>query len=163
MSSRRNSSIPKEDVVFPRMLYCDSRFSQMLTGLSPALPGALLCNATRCLGDGKRVILPQRVRGSVRAVRAVQNTRVFQTETRYVADESHSITASKCLSKLARSQPRSVSVKPHHYGLQTRSIMASQCISKLARSRSRSASRSSLDHGLQLYLQIRLITASKFS
>jgi hypothetical protein len=54
--------------------------------MSPALPGALLCNATRHLGDGQRVILRQRVRGSVRAVTAVQNTRVFQTETRVVAD-----------------------------------------------------------------------------
>ena len=32
------------------------------------------------------MILRQRVRGSVRAVRAVRNTRVFQTETRVVAD-----------------------------------------------------------------------------
>jgi len=86
MSSRCTSSIPKEDVVFPRMLYCDSRCSQTFPGLSPALPGALLCNATCCLGDGKRVILRHRVRGSVRAVRAVQNTRVVQTETRVVAD-----------------------------------------------------------------------------
>jgi len=88
MSSRRTSSVPKEDVVFPRMLYCDSRCSQTLTGLSPALPGALLCNATRRLGDGQRVILRQRVRGSVRAVRAVRNTLVFQTETGVVADDS---------------------------------------------------------------------------
>jgi len=51
-----------------------------------ALPGALLCNATHRLGDRQRVILRQRVRGSVRAVRAVRNTRVFQTETRVVAD-----------------------------------------------------------------------------
>jgi hypothetical protein len=87
MSSRRTRSVPKEDVVFPRMLYCDSRCSQTLTGLSLALPGALLCNATRRLGDRQRVILRQRVRGSVRAVRAVWNTRVFQTETRVVADE----------------------------------------------------------------------------
>jgi hypothetical protein len=86
MSSRRTSSVPKADVVFPRMLYCDSRCSQTLTGLSPALPGALLCNATRRLGDGQRVILRQRVRGSVRAVRAVRNTRVFQTESGVVAD-----------------------------------------------------------------------------
>jgi len=85
MSSRRTSSVPKD--VFPRMLYCDSRCSQTLTGLSPALPGALLCNAIRRLGDGQRVILRQRVRGSVRAVRAVRNTRVFQTETGVVADE----------------------------------------------------------------------------
>jgi len=87
MSSRRTSSVPKDDV-FPRMLYCDSSCSQTLPGLSPALPGALLCNATRRLGDRQRVILRQRVRGSVRAVRAVRNTRVFQTETRVVADEA---------------------------------------------------------------------------
>jgi hypothetical protein len=85
MSSSRTSSVPKEDVVFPRMLNCDSRWSQTLSGLSPALPGSLLCNVTRDLGDGKRVILRQRVRGSVRAVRAARNTRVFQTETRVVA------------------------------------------------------------------------------
>jgi len=36
--------------------------------------------------DVQRVILRQRVPGSVRAVRAVQNTRVFLTETRVVAD-----------------------------------------------------------------------------
>ena len=58
----------------------------MLTGVSPVVPGVLLCNATRRLSDGKHVIIHQRVQGSVRAVRAVQNTRVFQTETRFVAD-----------------------------------------------------------------------------
>jgi hypothetical protein len=68
------------------MLYCDSRCSQTLTGLSLALSGAVLCNATRRLGDRQRVILRQRVRGSVSAVRAVRNTQVFQTETRVVAD-----------------------------------------------------------------------------
>jgi len=85
MSSRRTCSVPKD--VFPRMLYCDSSCSQMLTGLSPAHPGALLWNATRRLGDWQLVILHQRVWGSVRAVRAVRNTRVFQTETRVLADE----------------------------------------------------------------------------
>jgi hypothetical protein len=54
--------------------------------MSPALPGALLWNVTRHLGNGKCVILRQRVRCSVRAIRAVQNTRVFLTETRVVAD-----------------------------------------------------------------------------
>jgi len=58
----------------------------MLPGLSPALPGGLLCNANSRLGDRKRVILRQRLRGSVRAVRAVRNTRVFQTESSVVAD-----------------------------------------------------------------------------
>jgi hypothetical protein len=77
----------------------------MLTGLLLALPGALLCHATRCLGDRQRVILRQRVRGSVRAVRAVRNTRVFQTETRVVADvhlQTRSIMASKCISKFTQ-------------------------------------------------------------
>jgi hypothetical protein len=86
MSSRRTSSVLKEDVVFPRMLYCDSRCSQTLTGLSLALPGALLSTSTRRLGDGQRVLLRQRVRGSVRAVRAVRNTRVFRMESGVVAD-----------------------------------------------------------------------------
>jgi hypothetical protein len=58
----------------------------MLPGLLPALPGALLCNVTCHLGAGKHVILCQRVRGSVKAVRAVLNTRVLQTDTTVVAD-----------------------------------------------------------------------------
>jgi hypothetical protein len=70
------------------MLYCDSRCSQTLTGLPLAPPSAVPCNATCRLGDRQRVILHQRVRGSVRAVRAVWNTRVFQMETRVVADVS---------------------------------------------------------------------------
>jgi hypothetical protein len=41
---------------------------------------------TSRLGHGNRVILSQRVQGSVRAVRAVRNTQVFQTENRVVAD-----------------------------------------------------------------------------
>jgi len=91
MSSRRISSVTKEDDVFPRMLYCDSRCSQILTGLSPVLPGALLCNATGRLGDGQCVILCERVRGSVRAVRAVWAKRRFQTETRVVTDDAMEI------------------------------------------------------------------------
>jgi hypothetical protein len=43
-------------------------------------------NATQRLGDVSCLILRQRVRGSVRAVR---NTQVFLTETRFVADEGH--------------------------------------------------------------------------
>jgi hypothetical protein len=42
--------------------------------------------ATCRLGDGSRLILRQRVPGSGRAIRAVRNTRVFQMETRVVAD-----------------------------------------------------------------------------
>jgi len=54
--------------------------------------------------------------------------------------QSCSITASKCISKLARLRPPS----SHDHGLQvhlqTRSIMASKCISQLARSRPPSTS-----------------------
>jgi hypothetical protein len=45
-----------------------------------------VCNTTRPLGDGSCLIPHQSVRGSARAIRAVRNTRVFQTETRVVAD-----------------------------------------------------------------------------
>jgi len=38
------------------------------------------------VGDGQCVLLRQRVQGSVRAIRAVGNTRAFLTETRVVAD-----------------------------------------------------------------------------
>jgi len=71
------------------------------------------------------------------------------------------IMASKCISKLARSQPASVSPNSHDYGLQVRTITASRCISKLTRSRPPSASPNSLDHSLQVYLQTRTITDSK--
>ena len=50
----------------------------------------MLCNVTRRLGDRKPVILRQRVRGTIRAVRAVRNTRVSLTKTRVVADASGS-------------------------------------------------------------------------
>jgi hypothetical protein len=45
-----------------------------------------VCNATCHLGNGLCLSLRLRVQGSARAVGAVQNTRVFQTETRVVAD-----------------------------------------------------------------------------
>ena len=45
-----------------------------------------VCNATCRLDVGQPVILRQWVRGSVRAIRAVRNTRVFLMETRVVAD-----------------------------------------------------------------------------
>jgi len=71
------------------------------------------------------------------------------------------ITACKCISKLARSQPPSVSPNSldHslHVYLETRSIRASKCISKFAWLRHPS----SLDDGLQVDLHIRSITASK--
>jgi hypothetical protein len=46
----------------------------------------MLCNATRRLGNGKRVILPPRVRGFIWAVIVVRNTWVFLMETKVVAD-----------------------------------------------------------------------------
>jgi len=48
----------------------------------------MLCNATRRLGDGKHVIRRLRIRGSVTALRAIWNTRVFLKDTRVVADAS---------------------------------------------------------------------------
>jgi len=81
MISRRTSSIPKEDV-FPRLLYSDSACSKVL----PGAPEGHDISPVNSDPSPKRVILRQRVRGSVRAVRAVRNTRVFLTETRVVAD-----------------------------------------------------------------------------
>jgi hypothetical protein len=79
--------------------------------------------------------------------------------------QSRSITASKCISKLAPSQPRNVYPNSLHRGLQmylqTRSIAASKCISKLARSRPPSVSLNSLDHDLGVHLQVHSIRASK--
>jgi len=75
--------------------------------------------------------------------------------------QSHSITASKCISKLGQSRPPIVTPNSLDYGRQVRTNMPSKCISQLARSRSRSASLCSLNHGLQVYLQIRSFTASK--
>jgi hypothetical protein len=75
--------------------------------------------------------------------------------------QSRSITASKCISELARLRPPS----SHEHGLQvhlqTRSITASKCISEFTRSTSPSASLSSLDLSLQVHIQTRSITASK--
>jgi len=79
--------------------------------------------------------------------------------------QTHSITASKCISILARSRLPSA---PLRY-----SIKASKCISTPARSwpasaslsstwyRSPSASPNSLDHSLQVHLPVHTITASK--
>jgi len=46
-----------------------------------------VCNAKSRPGDGKHVILRQRVCDSVRAIRAGRNTRVFLMETMVVADD----------------------------------------------------------------------------
>jgi hypothetical protein len=70
----------------------------MLPGLLLVLPGALLGNMPCRLGDGKRVICCQEVPGSVRAIRVVWNTRVFQTETRVVADGHYTLKGSRICS-----------------------------------------------------------------
>jgi hypothetical protein len=50
-----------------------------------------VCKATRHLGDGSCLNLRHRVRGSARAVRSVRNSRVFQMETRVVADRARGV------------------------------------------------------------------------
>ena len=86
-------------------------------------------------------ILRQRVQGSVRAIRAIHNTRVFLTETRVVADVVRKIIASKCI------YPNSLD-QSHHVHVQTCSIASSKCISKLGRLRPPSATTHSLHHNL---------------
>jgi len=67
----------------------------------------------------------------------------------YAYLQTRLITASKCISKLARSRFRSASLSSLDQGLQVylqiRWITASKCISKLARSQPRRGSLSSLD------------------
>jgi len=46
-------------------------------------------DATRRLGDGSCLFLRERVFGSVRSVRAIRNTRVLLTGTRFIADDTH--------------------------------------------------------------------------
>lgn len=46
-----------------------------------------VCNTTRRMGNGSHLSLRQRVRGSVKSVSAIPNSRGFQTETRDVADD----------------------------------------------------------------------------
>ena len=53
-------------------------------GITPA--AREICNMTYCSDHMSRRILCQRVRGSVRALRAIWHTRMFQMETRVVAD-----------------------------------------------------------------------------
>ena len=79
--------------------------------------------------------------------------------------QTHSITASQCISAVGRSRPPCASLSSLNLNrqlhLQTRSITASKCISKLTQSRPPSASLSSLNVSLQLHLQPCSITASK--
>jgi len=64
--------------------------------------------------------------------------------------QTHSITASRCISNLAPLRPASSHKHGLQVHLQSRSITASKSISKLARSRPRSVSQNSLDYGLQV-------------
>jgi hypothetical protein len=75
--------------------------------------------------------------------------------------QTRSITASKCISKLAQSWPPSVCPNSLDHGIQVPTIMASKCIYTLARSLPSSVSLNSLDYGLQVHLQSRSIMASK--
>ena len=75
--------------------------------------------------------------------------------------QTHSIMASKCISKFARLQPPSSHNHSLQVHLQTRSITASKCISKPARWRPPSASPNSLDNGLQVHLQTPSIAISE--
>jgi len=64
------------------------------------IPGAMSrkyeCNLTCRLGNRMRAILCQRVRGSIRAVRAIWNHQVFLMETRIVANVSDNSVSDKC-------------------------------------------------------------------
>ena len=79
---------------------------------------------------------------------------------------TRSITASKCISKLARSHPPSASPNSLDPGLQlhlcVHSIPFSKYISKLAQSRPPSVSPNMLDYCLQVHLQSCSITASEY-
>jgi len=51
MISRRTNSMPKEDVIFPRLVYCDSRRSQVLPGLLLPLPVTLKAGRIALIGS----------------------------------------------------------------------------------------------------------------
>jgi len=94
---------------------------------------------------------------SLSSCRASLPNYCLQIEPRLVLLQSLSIMASKYISKLAWSQPPSVSLNSHVYGLQTPTITAS----KVAPSRPPSVSWNSLDYNLQVHLQTCPISASK--
>jgi len=76
--------------------------------------------------------------------------------------ETRSITASNCISQLARLRPASSDKHGLQVHLQTRSIAISECISKFTRSLPRSVSPNMLDYCLQVHLQTRSVTASEY-
>jgi len=106
------------------------------------------CNASHHLSDGKHEILRQRVQGSVRAIRAVRNTRVFLKETWVVADVAF-------LSLLIRSL-QIQSLSPPHRSIQvylwTFSLIPSKWISEYTPLYLSSTFRNSLYHHHEVYL-----------
>ena len=73
------------------------------------------------------------------------------------------IVASKFISKLARSQHRTVSLNLHDYGLQTHFQTHSITVSNLARTRHPSLSATSPCYNLRVHLKTRSVTVSKLA
>ena len=86
------------------------------------------------------------------ALRPLTASKYSSKLTRLWPPSSHDHGIQVHISKLARSQPPSVSPNWLDYGLQLCTIMASKCIYTLAWSWPPSASPNSLDHSLQVYL-----------
>jgi len=76
--------------------------------------------------------------------------------------QTRSITASKCISKLARLLPASSHEHRLQVHLQARSITILECISKFTRSLHPSVSPNMLGYRLQVHLQTHSITASEY-
>ena len=76
--------------------------------------------------------------------------------------QTRSITASKCISNLARLRPAILHKHGLQVHLQTRSMTISECISKFTRSLPPSVSPNMLHYRHQVDLQTRLITASEY-
>jgi len=88
-------------IVRIRHQYPDAKYRKPYTGVARVIYNAERCennthgiiaarrdvwNATRRLHDVSHLILCQKVRGSAGAIKATRNTRLFQKETRVVAD-----------------------------------------------------------------------------
>jgi len=88
-SSGAPAAFPKKMFlsVCSTVIQCASRWSHMHLKATTSVQDT----KTRYLGDGKCVILRQRVRESVRAVRSVHNTWLILTETIVVADDVSSL------------------------------------------------------------------------
>jgi len=87
----------------------------------------------------------------------------LQIDRLLVLPQSLSIMASKCISKLAQSQPPSVSLNSHDDGLQEHLQTRLTMVSKLAQSRTPGVSPNSLHYGLGVHLQTCLVTVSNLA